>query len=137
MLIKGRKCILNLTPHDIVFCNGEKIPSDGTVRLKESIIHVEEMEGIPIVSVEYKDPEVQIKSETMEEMEKHACEHIYVVVSGMFDEKAALSLVDTLFNKFAIDAEGVFAPYTGIDPKFAPERERGFIKCVKALRKII
>ncbi len=137
MLARGRTCILNLTPHDINFCGGETIPSDGSARLKEKIVKVEEIEGIPLVHVEYEEPDVTIKSETIDEMEKRPCEHIHVVVSGMFDKEAALKLQDTLFDKFAIDAESILAPYTGTDPRFAPERERGMIKCVKALRKII
>lgn len=115
---------INLTPHPVTFCDGTEIPSHGSVRLSEVGEKVGEVGGVPLLKVGYGAPIVNLNVPESE------LQGAILIVSGMVDATVAEQL------KARYGAKLVVAPYTGVLKEFAPERENGRIKCIKALRVI-
>ncbi len=114
---------VNLTPHTLNICDVGQIESHGLARLGEQVKEVGNVNGVPLLKVGYGEPTIQLK-----EVSEDDLKDAIVIVSGMFNEETARKLKDRYNTRMVV------APYTGTSPEYAPQREGGRIKCIKAFR---
>ena len=117
--------ILNLTPHEVVVCLGDKkvsFPSVGQVRLSQKEVPIGAVNGIPLVKVEYGEPSIQAVFEP--DLQGKA-----VIVSALVGQNR--DAVEWLKKK---GVKMILVPNTG--PSGAIRDESGKIICVKSFIRV-
>ena len=110
----------NLTPHAVAIEGYGTVPPSGIVaRVRESVVCVESLEGIPILRVGYAGVEGLPDALLPHEWEQGTAVPRMYIVSAMVLQACA--------------REDLVAPYTGPDPRYAPIREGGRVMAVRAL----